>query len=62
VRGHSLGTIESVNLKIPSTISLDSLELTKGIAPFFLIMAIGLIIIYLIPQLSLFLPNVMMGK
>ena len=34
----------------------------KGIVPFFLIMAIGLVIIYLIPQLSLFLPNVMIGK
>jgi TRAP-type C4-dicarboxylate transport system permease large subunit len=62
MRDSSLLTIESTNLKILSTISLDSLELIKGIAPFFLIMAVGLIIIYLIPQLSLFLPNVMMGK
>ncbi|MBW2675831.1 MAG: TRAP transporter large permease subunit, partial [Deltaproteobacteria bacterium] len=30
-----------------------------GIAPFFLIMAVGLIIIYLFPQLGLFLPNLM---
>ena len=30
--------------------------------PFFLIMALGLIILYLVPQLSLLLPRLMIGK
>jgi TRAP-type C4-dicarboxylate transport system permease large subunit len=38
------------------------LEVAKGVMPFILIMACALVLFGVVPQLSTWLPNMMMGK
>ena len=45
---------------IQSVAKTDLAPIIKGVLPFFLIMILSLVILYLFPQISLFIPNLMM--
>ena len=46
---------------IQSVAKTDLAPVIKGVLPFFLIMILSVVILYLFPQISLFIPNLMMG-